>query len=142
MGEFVPIPTFCDCPSSVLTSIIETITSFFTKNNLGVENAKGKYILLLNNDTILISPLKPVLEYIKQSNNIGAAGIRMLNANKEYLISAGKFPQPLNLYRLKNMFKMGKEFKSGMFSKKFYTCKAKQVMRAQGAYLKGLYGYF
>ena len=43
-------------PEVILISS-NTNLGFGKGNNLGVQNAKGKYILLLNNDTILISPL-------------------------------------------------------------------------------------
>jgi GT2 family glycosyltransferase len=89
-------------------------------NNLAVSNAKGSCVLLLNNDTILLNNLKPLLESVKSDLSIGALGIKMLDASRNYLNAAGNFPAPHNLYRLKNIFHLGPEFRSGDFSKDRY----------------------
>lgn len=89
-------------------------------NNEGVKHAKGEYLLLINNDTILQDNLSPVLETVKQDRTIGVAGIKMLNGEAEYLPSVGKFPNPSSLFRMKSMFNMGVAFKTGNFSKGQY----------------------
>lgn len=89
-------------------------------NNVAVAKAKGKYILLLNNDTILQDHLAPALEVLYAYPQIGALGINMLNGNKEYLKCAGKFPSPINLFRFKNLISLGPEFNNGKFSGKLY----------------------
>lgn len=89
-------------------------------NNLGVKNSKGKYLLLLNNDTVLLDHLGPVLNRLEEDATIGAAGTMMLDANRNYLMAAGNFPSPFNLYRLKNIILMGPEFRSGKFEKDEY----------------------
>ncbi|WP_294824998.1 glycosyltransferase family 2 protein [uncultured Flavobacterium sp.] len=89
-------------------------------NNAAVQAAHGECLLLINNDTILLDNLLPALEFLKKDKSAGAVGIKMLDGNGNYLIAAGKFPNPFNLVRLKNIFLMGPEFKSGNFSKTFY----------------------
>ena len=92
---------------------------FGKANNIGVKNAKGENILLLNNDTILLQDIKLVVEEIKKKD-IGAVGVKMLNGNKEYTLSVGKFPKPLNLLKLSNLNDKRKEFITGNFNKRRY----------------------
>ncbi|WP_116790195.1 glycosyltransferase family 2 protein [Flavobacterium psychrotrophum] len=89
-------------------------------NNVAVKRAKGKYILLLNNDTILQSHLAPALAVLKNNDNVGALGINMLNGEGHYLKAAGNLPSPFNLFRIKNIMWLGPEFKKGIFSKEIY----------------------
>lgn len=106
-------------PDVILIESRENL-GFGRGNNAAVARAKGKYILLLNNDTVLKDPLLPLLETLKEDPAIGAAGIKMLDGNNQYLKAAGNFPGPGNLFRLKNMFLLGKEFATGNFSKRTY----------------------
>jgi len=89
-------------------------------NNRAVQEAKGDYLLLINNDTIVLSQLKPVLDALKADATIGAIGINMLNANKEYLPVVGNFPNPVNLLQLKTLYNRESEFKTGNFTKDQY----------------------
>ena len=72
---------------------------FGKANNLGVNKAIGENILLLNNDTILLNDIKPVIEESKKKEN-GIIGVKMLDGNKQYTPSVGKFPKPLDLLKL------------------------------------------
>lgn len=89
-------------------------------NNEAVKFAKGKYLLLLNNDTILLDDLKPAIQFLKSDLTIGAIGINMLNANKKYLQAVGRFPNIFNLFWMKLAFNFNKDFKNGMFTKDYY----------------------
>ena len=89
-------------------------------NNEAVKYAKGEYLLLINNDTILLDDLKQALNYIKSDNTIGVIGINMLNKNKEYIPAAGNFPNYRNMFQFKKLLSLGLEFKSGNFSKESY----------------------
>lgn len=89
-------------------------------NNEAVKKAKGEYLLLLNNDTILLDNQKPVLDFLKCDSSIGAVGINMVNAKKEYMPPGGKFPNIQNMFRLKNLFDNGVEFETGNFEKESY----------------------
>lgn len=58
--------------------------NYSTVNNFGVKHAKGKYILLLNNDTEVITPewIESMLEHA-QRKEIGAVGVKLLYPNKK-----------------------------------------------------------
>ncbi len=103
--------------------IIEATTNlgFGKGNNLGVQHANGEFVLLLNNDTILIdNPLELIPEFQKNSS-IGAIGIKMLNSNQEYIYSFGNFPNAENLFIMKRLQKMkDKELITGSFKKNSY----------------------
>lgn len=89
-------------------------------NNEAVKTAKGNYLLLINNDTIVLDKIKTVLNFIKNDNNIGVVGVNMLNNNKEYIPAAGNFPNLRNMFQLQKLLDLGKEFKKGKFSKESY----------------------
>ncbi|TWP23747.1 glycosyltransferase family 2 protein [Apibacter muscae] len=82
---------------------------FAKGNNIASKNAKGKYLLLLNNDTILNSNLNNEIDILNKNNWIGALGIQMLNKNYEYTCSTGRFPRFNNIYKLKNLYLNQKE---------------------------------
>ncbi|WP_445718540.1 glycosyltransferase family 2 protein [Flavobacterium sp.] len=89
-------------------------------NNEAVRTAKGNYLLLINNDTIVLDDLLPVLEFLKKDNSIGVIGINMLNGKKEYIPAAGNFPNIKNMFQLKKLLHSGKEFGSGNFLRDSY----------------------
>ncbi len=89
-------------------------------NNEAVKHAQGDYLLLINNDTIVLDNLTPVLDHIKADKTIGALAINMLNGNKEYTIAVGRFPDFGAMLRLKNFSKAGKDIETGHFTKDAY----------------------
>jgi GT2 family glycosyltransferase len=89
-------------------------------NNAAVKQARGAYLLLINNDTIVLNVLKPVLDIVKNDANIGAVGIKMLSGTKEYLPVVGNFPGPQNLIRFKNLYRSDNGFKTGNFTADSY----------------------
>ncbi len=89
-------------------------------NNEAVKYALGQNLLLINNDTIVLDNLKPVLQILKKDNNIGVVGINMLNAKKEFLPVAGNFPNARNMLQLIKLLNISTEFKTGNFSKNQY----------------------
>lgn len=93
---------------------------FGKANNLGVKNSKGDYILLLNNDTILLQDITPVIEIAKRSE-VGAVGVKMLNGEQQYTASVGKFPKPYNLLKLGNLNENRSDFLTGEFKTKEYN---------------------
>ena len=55
---------------------------FGRANNLGIKQAKGKYLFLLNSDTELINnAIKIFYEYMEQNENIGVCGGNLYNIN-------------------------------------------------------------
>lgn len=89
-------------------------------NNEAVKLAKGKHLLLLNNDTIILDKLLPVLHFLRSDASIGVVGIKMLDRAKRYLPSAGSFPNCSNMFRMKKLLELENDFKSLNFSKESY----------------------
>lgn len=89
-------------------------------NNEAVKYAKGKYVLLFNNDTILLDDISPAIELLEKDPSIGVVGINMLDKNKNYLPAAGVFPNILNMLRFKKLYDSRKEFITGNFKKDRY----------------------
>lgn len=108
-----------DFPKVIL---IESSTNhgFGKGNNEAVRHAKGDYLLLINNDTIVVDELKPVLDYLKLDKNVGVVGINMLNGAGNYLPAAGNFPNVSNLFQMKKFLEISEEFKTAKFSKTSY----------------------
>lgn len=90
---------------------------FAAGNNIGVRHSNGEYILLLNNDTLLVDDLKPAIDLLKTDQTIGIIGIKMLDKSKQYRQSAGYFPSPLRLLKLKSMLIHSNGFDDGAFDK-------------------------
>jgi len=70
---------------------------FSKANNQGIRRARGRYIVLLNNDTIQIeNALGKAVEYMDQHPDVGALGITHLNndAKRSYQPSFFEFPKP------------------------------------------------
>lgn len=60
---------------------------FGRANNLGMKQAKGKYILLLNSDTLLIdNSLEKCIEFLdnEENQNIAMLGCKLLNEDRSY----------------------------------------------------------
>jgi len=76
---------------------------FSKGNNLGVENSKGKYLLLLNNDTVLLDDLSGLLDVIAY-DDIGVVGGRMFGEHREERLSFGFFPTPLMMLKLSQLY--------------------------------------
>jgi len=89
---------------------------FSKGNNKAIKHSKGEYILLLNIDTILLQDLSEILNQFKNTESIGALGIKMLDKNQKYLLSVGKFPKSWNLLKFSFLNNISTEFKSGEFN--------------------------
>jgi len=76
---------------------------FAKGNNIGVRQSNGNFILLLNNDTILLDPLFPALNLFKNDSSIGIVGIKMLDEQNRFIASFGKFPKFYNFLKLKTL---------------------------------------
>ncbi|MBD5447708.1 MAG: glycosyltransferase family 2 protein [Treponema sp.] len=66
---------------------------FGTANNRGLDRAKGKYILFLNSDTLLLNnAVKKFYDYFEshQDENVGALGCNLKNAKGEIIHSYGQ----------------------------------------------------
>jgi GT2 family glycosyltransferase len=70
---------------------------FSRANNQGIRRARGRYIVLLNNDTVQIeNALGKAVEYMDQHQDVGALGITHLNndAERTYQPSFFHFSEP------------------------------------------------
>lgn len=66
---------------------------FAQANNLGIRNARGEYVLLLNSDTkILDNSLDRLLKYLELRPRVGAVGLRQLDGEGRLQLSWGHFP--------------------------------------------------
>ena len=93
---------------------------FGKANNAAVKIAKGNYLLLLNNDTIVLDQLLPALNFLKSDSSIGIVGIKMFDGNKKYLPSAGNFPNFKNLFQMKKLLEIGTAFITDTFTEEWY----------------------
>ncbi len=67
-------------------------TGFAAANNQGVKIARGKYILLLNNDTVFTeNSLLAIYNYVESQKDKLIVGCKLLNEDGTIQISVGKF---------------------------------------------------
>jgi GT2 family glycosyltransferase len=72
---------------------------FGAANNQGVKIAKGKYVLLLNNDTVLFeNTIKKVFDYAESIDEKSIIGCKLLNENRSVQKSVYDFPTLLNVF--------------------------------------------
>lgn len=62
-------------------------------SNQGIEATQGRYILLLNNDTLVNGPsLDRMVDYLDSNPRAGGAGGRLLNPDGSFQAAGNKFP--------------------------------------------------
>ncbi len=80
--------------------------------NIGAKNSNGEYLFSLNPDTILLNDFfSDLFQYFKNLQ-YGAIGFKLLNQNKQFQISFGKFPSIIGEIKnksVKNAFRKGKQ---------------------------------
>ncbi len=68
-------------------------------NNIGLNEAKGKYILLLNNDIVFIEDvISKSIDYSKSVNDEAIIGCKLLNADGSHQVSVIDFDTISNLF--------------------------------------------
>lgn len=66
---------------------------FAKGNNVGISRAKGKYILLLNNDTLFTDDcVSPILEYLKANPSVGVGTCQLTHPNGVLQHNCQRFP--------------------------------------------------
>jgi GT2 family glycosyltransferase len=90
-------------------------------NNEAVKYANGDFLLLINNDTVVLDNLLPVLNHLKSDESIGVVGINMLNGKQTYIPAAGVFPNYNNMFLMKKLLQISQEFVIGSFSRSSYN---------------------
>lgn len=97
-------------------------------NNLGMSQASGEYILLLNSDTIMVeNSIQFIYEKCKEIRDLGAATIKLTYPNGKIQHSAQKFPSLtahfLFTTRLNKVFRKLYNKKGGVFDfSKDFSC--------------------
>mgnify|MGYP006433319323 CR=1 FL=1 len=66
-------------------------------NNLGASYATSKYLLLLNNDTVIMSSLAPLIKILDSDDQIGILGCRLCYGDGRQQESVGYIPSMLSL---------------------------------------------
>jgi len=95
---------------------LERNVGFGRANNIGIAQARGRYILILNPDTLLQpDTLKTMLAYMEEHPEVGIAGCRVLNADGTFQASCRRgFPTPwaafTKLFGLQRLFPRSRLF--------------------------------
>lgn len=84
---------------------------FAYANNLAINKSSGKYIFLLNSDTIIIKDvIERMYDYMENNKWIGILGPELLNADLTHQTSISPFPtlfrEFVHIYKLKNILKV------------------------------------
>lgn len=66
-------------------------------NNLGASYASGEYLLLLNNDTVILSSIGPLITMMDSDDQIGILGCKLLYGDGRQQESVGYIPSLLSL---------------------------------------------
>lgn len=73
---------------------------FSRGNNLGIRNSKGKYLLMLNPDTIILNhAIDKAFKYIQTLGEKALLGAKLLNRDLSIQLTSCKFPTPVNIFR-------------------------------------------
>ena len=89
---------------------------FAKANNQAIKQAKGKYILLLNPDTIVQEDtLHKCVDFLEQNTNTGSLGVKMINGNGVFLPESKRsLPNPASafykIFGLSTLFPKSKKF--------------------------------
>ncbi len=79
-------------PAAILIANTENL-GFTRGNNVGIARATGRHILLLNNDTVVhAGAFAQAVRAMDADPSIGAAGLRLLNADGSLQLSCRRFP--------------------------------------------------
>ncbi|MDF2505034.1 glycosyltransferase family 2 protein [Clostridium sp.] len=84
---------------------------FAYANNLGIKKSKGRYVFLLNSDTIILKDvLEKMIAYMDENKDIGLLGPKLLNGDRTHQTSISAFPtfkrEVYHIYKLKNVLKI------------------------------------
>jgi GT2 family glycosyltransferase len=95
-------------PAVILLENRENV-GFVKANNQGFARCKGRYVLLLNSDTVILDhAIEKTIQYIDTDNQIGAVGCKLLYPDRSFQNSCFRFPSItgslLNAIGLPQMF--------------------------------------
>ncbi|NUO09141.1 MAG: glycosyltransferase family 2 protein [Candidatus Brocadia sp.] len=108
-------------------------------NNFGAKKATGKYLLLLNNDTVLLTNIKIAISEFEKDEQLGVLGCKLLYGNKSTQPSYGYEHTPLSLLfswlGLSNLIKVPKLLKRVEIDEANYRIPQHDVAWVSGAFL-------
>ncbi len=84
---------------------------FAYANNLGIKESLGRYVFLLNSDTIVLKDvMEKMIGYMDENETIGMLGPKLLNKDLTHQTSISGFPtfkrEVYHMYKLKNVLKI------------------------------------
>jgi GT2 family glycosyltransferase len=84
---------------------------FAYANNLGIKKSSGRYVFLLNSDTIIVKDvIEKMIKYMDENDKIGMLGPKLLNKDLTHQTSISGFPtfkrEVYHMYKLKNVLKI------------------------------------
>lgn len=84
---------------------------FAYANNLGIKRCSGRYVFLLNSDTIILKDvIKKLVNFMDENETIGLTGPKLLNEDLSHQTSISAFPtlkrEVYHIYKLKNILKI------------------------------------
>lgn len=113
-------------------------TGFTGGNNLGVQAARGELILLLNNDTKLLTPLDQAIDKFKDAK-LGALGVHLVYCDGRNQPSVGYVHTPfrilLSWIGLSKFEWLPSLFRRTEYAPKFYESSHDNVAWVSGAFL-------
>src|SRR5271157_926772 len=77
---------------------------FNAGNNVAARCARGKHLLLLNVDTILLTDVAPAVRLLESNDHIGVVGAQAYSPSLEVRFSAGRFPRAWRLRLFQSLF--------------------------------------
>ena len=92
-----PMMVAKEFPAAKLIANTENL-GFAAANNQAIRVARGRYILLLNSDTIVLGDvLRESVRYLKEHEEVGVLGCRVLNTDGSVQLTCSRLPSLLNL---------------------------------------------
>lgn len=108
---------------------------FAYANNKGIKVSSGRYVFLLNSDTVILKDvIEKMVKYMDDNESVGLLGPKLLNADLSHQTSISAFPtfkrEVYHMYKLKNVLKVPfiKSF-FVKFSDKFGSKDVQQYMK-------------
>jgi N-acetylglucosaminyl-diphospho-decaprenol L-rhamnosyltransferase len=83
---------------------------FSAANNLAGKMVIGRFLLLLNADTVLVEPIAPAIEWLNEHPEFALLTINMLSEKGVPSPCTGKFPSPLRLILLRRMLVIPQQY--------------------------------
>lgn len=78
---------------------METNTGLTKGFNRGIDESRGRYILSLDNDTVVLpGSLDAMIEFLEQAPKAGACGVKLVYPDGTPQRTARRFPHPLNAF--------------------------------------------